>query len=194
MKFSLNSRRNFLGSLAILSAGSALGSVSSLLQTTDDNIENQWKKLCKISDAKAFHVFPSAEITEYFKPCKGHYYRSGQPVLFSDHQLIAIPTWISWGREKATPDDVIINFFRKDSQQKVGSINYFELAAIVSSLPDTKSNPMSFINDVLVKERTDKNQSILKIKTRIQRDCAPMIQMTIAGKQTIINKSFLFYA
>lgn len=192
MKISPTSRRNFLSSIALLSAGTAFGSVSSFLQTKEDNIEELWKKLCKISNAEIIHVSAPQNLAEFFIPCKGHYYRTGQPVLFAEDRLVAIPNWISWGKEKARPDDVIINFLRKDSLQKVGSINFFELAAIVSSLSDLERNPISFIKEVLVKKKEDKNQSIWKIKTNIHRDRDPKIQITIAGKQSIINRSFIY--
>lgn len=191
MKISHPSRRSFLSSLAILSAGTALGSVSNFFKDNDEGLKHQWKQFCFKSGAQPYTYFtPGPE--QFIQPCKGHFHTTGQPVSFSNSKLVAIPIWVSWGKEKSQPDDLIITFCDKESMQKIGSINRFELTALLTDAA-SKSDQLRLIRDITRKHSDTGIRSVNHIKTHVQKGYS-RIEMNIAGNKTCIKSTIIYNA
>jgi hypothetical protein len=132
---SQSSRRNFLGSLAILSAGSALGSITRLVsETPAPDLYGEWKQFCRQNGGQ----FSSLSLpgTATFAPCKGHWYETGETIAFPRHNLLAQPTWVFWSETKNKPADMLITLYENDADKtKLGRLNRFEWEALLA-LPE----------------------------------------------------------
>lgn len=130
---SSNSRRQFLGSLAILAAGTAFaGPHSQLLAlgTPSDDLERMWRQYLKNTNAVRY----SGNVN---KDCylninaNGQQVKAGGFVLFEKENLIAQPVWIYWLNKRSAPSDVVINVFENEyPYKKIRSLNRFELEAL----------------------------------------------------------------
>lgn len=192
MRISQPSRRNFLSSLVILSAGSAFGSVTNFFKDTEDSLEHHWKQFCNNWDARPYAAFVSPGVGHHFQPCKGHFYKTGEPVFLENSSLVAVPIWIYWGKEKSKPDDIIITFLQQDSKQKVGSINRFELTALNTAVP-AQGEQVTLIQDI-IKNKGNKRETENRIKTQVHKGKFSQIELSIAGHRTTIKKTIIYNA
>ena len=167
MNLTKPTRRNFLSSMAILSAGAAFGSVPDLLSPgkPKSDLQKQWVAFSKLSGGAFYHSITGTEADTNTEPCKGHQYKKGKAIYFSKENLLAIPTWIFWENNSQKPSDVLITFFeKKDGRlQKAITYNRFEMEAIYKAYEQL--NELSFIKNTapenlkvktLIKERTQK--------------------------------------
>ncbi|MGE9311479.1 hypothetical protein ACLOAU_07530 [Niabella sp. CJ426] len=123
------SRRGFLGSLAILTAGVALGSNATGLFTHNNlvsDLKKNWEDFCRQQSAKTYSGVLKAK--REIVACQGHEPREGQLVYFPGDNIVAQPIWIYWATNKNKPSDVIINFYKEDVA--VGTLNQFEMKAL----------------------------------------------------------------
>ena len=130
MKNSSTSRRAFLGNLAILSAGTALGGVNSLLpvQQPAADLQAEWKNFYRRHGGQPDDNILSVE-NNTLLPCKGHIHQPGTVISFPGHYLLAQPTWVYWSEQKKSVADVIITFYDA-SGTKQFRLNRFELEAL----------------------------------------------------------------
>jgi hypothetical protein len=125
----LNSRRSFIASMAILSAGAALQPPGSLLGNSGTNdLKQQWKQFCKNNNGIAGVTQPLNP--SIIPPCAGHSYKLGSAVYFACEGIQAQPTWVYWGKKKNTPDDLIISFYDDENKSRFFRINRFELEGL----------------------------------------------------------------
>ncbi|RYZ46078.1 MAG: hypothetical protein EOO14_24990, partial [Chitinophagaceae bacterium] len=134
MHNSQSSRRSFLGSLAILSAGSVFGSFSRLVPeapTTD--LYREWKQFCRQNCGQlSLLALPGTALA----PCKGHWYEVGEAIAFPLHNLLVQPTWVFWSEAKGKPADLVITLYENNRDKtKLGRLNRFEWEALMS-LPE----------------------------------------------------------
>ncbi len=134
MHNSQSSRRSFLGSLAILSAGSVFGSFSRLVPeapTTD--LYREWKQFCRQNGGQlSLLALPGTALA----PCKGHWYEVGEAIAFPLHNLLVQPTWVFWSEAKGKPADLVITLYENNAAKtKLGRLNRFEWEALMS-LPE----------------------------------------------------------
>src|SRR5437868_12347823 len=105
-------RRNFLSSIAILSAGTALGSGIKYFTPPGvaylNDLQKKWMEFWKRSGGQVFHGMINHDIINYNKETKGHFYEYGQVIYFPAENILARPTWIFWNNS-AKPADVVIN-------------------------------------------------------------------------------------
>lgn len=191
---SQSSRRNFLGSLAILSAGSVFGSVTRLVpETPAPDLYVAWKQFCRQNGGQSCNLaLPGAAA---LAPCKGHWYETGETIAFPQHNLLAQPTWVYWSEEKTKPADVIITLYKNDAAKtKLARLNRFEWEAL-QSLP-AASEPRDVV--ALMKEACShhasakqKNASVsLKVTVRKGRNIN--ISARLYQQDVTINKQFLY--
>ncbi len=130
----INSRRNFLSTLGILSSGTVLaGSPLALFEngSTEQDLKSKWALMTKKYGAGNFLNISGSAIENHMQPVKGLQYANGQVVSFAEQGLLAQPIWIHWTGRSGKPDDVVIHFFEDVfPYKKVKSINRYELLAL----------------------------------------------------------------
>lgn len=140
------SRRSFLSSLAILSAGVAFGSVTDLIsgKSPKPDLQGQWDRF-RISFGGGEYAGRIAADTYQTAACTGHYLQKGKMIYFSREGLLAQPEWIFWGNERQRPADMVVTFFEMNevSFKKVKTYNRFEMEAVYKAAEKLKG--LSFI-------------------------------------------------
>lgn len=191
---SQSSRRNFLGSLAILSAGSAFGSLTRLVpETPSPDLLREWKQFCRQNGGQLSSlVLP--DITT-FAPCKGHWYETGEIIAFPQHNLLAQPTWVYWSEEKTKPADVIITLYKNDAAKtKLARLNRFEWEALQSLPADSEPQDVVALMKKACTPYTSakqRNKSV-SLKVTVHKGRNINISTRLNQKEVIINKQFLY--
>jgi hypothetical protein len=192
MSNSQTSRRVFLGSMAILSAGAAFGSVTKLFSVNDPAIDlkKQWEKFCSQNAGKqTLTAFANSEIT--INQCQGHTYKIGSPVYFNDQEMVAQPTWIYWGNDINKPADVVVTFYKNDdTQKKLFRINRFELEGLNALSEKEKNTLMADLKKITTKH-ANKNEKTLEITTRIVQGRKAEIVATLPKKEISIKRNLI---
>jgi hypothetical protein len=192
MNQSQTSRRSFLGSLAILSAGAAFGSATNLFSAAPgEDLQQQWKQFCRqhsgLSSTEALPQTDGALL-----PSKGHFYQHGAVIFFPNHKVLAQPTWVYWHEEKTRPADVIITFYKNDeARTKLFRLNRFELEAL-RALPATEEQKDGL---TLLKEaaqhRTSAKPAPLAVKTNVRKGQQVHIFTRISEKEVLLKKKLI---
>ena len=163
MNLTKPTRRNFLSSMAMLSAGAVFVSFPAVLFSDRQkaDLQKQWAAFCNLSGGASYSSFTDSDARIIDEACKGHQYKSGQAILFSKESIVATPTWIFWENDNRKPADMLITFFeRKDGGlEKAITYNRFEMEAIYKTYEQL--NELSFI-------RNDTPERI-KVKTLISK-------------------------
>jgi hypothetical protein len=127
-------RRNFLGSLAILSVGTTFGSATKYFtlpdSTTLDGLQKKWEAFWTKSRGCISQNITHPDFINSRKVTKGHFYKNGETIYFPKENIYALPTWIYWSN-RTRPADVIITFFEESpSLKKITSLNRYEIEAL----------------------------------------------------------------
>jgi len=171
MNHNQNSRRSFIASMAILSAGAALQPPTSLLPGSGKNdLKQQWKSFCKGNNGMpglAQPVNPSM-----IPPCVGHFHKLGEVVYFAREDVLAQPTWVYWGKQKRIPDDLVVSFYKNDEDKsKFFRINRFELEGLNALRKE--NNSLSTLNVLKEMAHTPpeikNNKILLRVTTVVDR-------------------------
>ena len=187
-----NSRRNFLSSMAILSAGAAFGSVTDFISpgNSTKNLKQLWNSFCTQYYGYPF-ISAGADKT-VMDTCKGHYQKNGEMVFFSQEKLLAQPTWIYWGGNKSQPADIIITFYHNDKEQtKAFRVNRFELEGLIGLTAGTNENGIitGFKENIIKHSPNGIRQKGLVVKTTIQKGkYAKIFAANSTNKITIDSK------
>ncbi|MEP7144854.1 MAG: hypothetical protein ABI707_18360 [Ferruginibacter sp.] len=133
MTKSHNTRRNFLTSMAILSAGTAFGSTIKRFATdnTSNDLQKEWSSFWKKSGGRI--VDGGADLNSYNRQIetKGHLYKYGAVIYFLKENIIAQPTWIYWRNDRTKPADVVVSLFEKNHLfRKTTRLNRYEMDAL----------------------------------------------------------------
>lgn len=189
---SQSSRRNFLGSLAILSAGSAFGSVSRLVpEIPATDLHLAWKQFCRQNGGQLCDLALPGAAT--LAPCKGHWYKTGEVIAFPQHNLLAQPTWVFWSETMAKPADMVITLYENDAAKtRLCRLNRFEWEAL-SVMPNAPESQ----DVVALMKKTGKptgkkssNASALKVTVRKGRNVS--ITARLKQQEVTINKQFFY--
>ena len=190
-----SSRRSFLNSLAILSAGTALSSVPGFLQPGSEKpgseLQHLWNSFCKRNGGR--NISSSAFLSDAAlpQPCKGHHYKTGKPVSFAGQDIVAVPAWIYWPGNSEKPSDLVITFFKDGSvPQKITRINRFELEGLSAWM---ETNKQSQILPAIFDARGNSTgiTKSMKIKTRISKDSHADIVAGICNETVSFRKSLI---
>lgn len=193
---SLNSRRNFLGTLAILTSGTVVaGSPLSLFQessTGDTTLQKHWDALIKNRGASGFLNITGTTLPHNFTPIDGLVSKMGNIVSFDKENMLAQPTWIYRGNNRNNPDDVVISFFENSyPYKKIKSINRFELKALVKL--DTGNSDENILQALCnKKQQTDNAKAMFSVKTRICKGKYTQ-DINLYRNNEIVFKEHLFY-
>ena len=189
------SRRSFLSTISILSAGITFARVPGFLQTgnPDTELQQLWASFWKNNGGR--RVTGNLSFTEASLPlpCKGQFYKTGDPVRFETENLIAVPAWSYWGKQQHKPADIVVTFFKDGIQpEKIMRINRFELegfSAVLASGKDRKI--LTLLVDTSKTAIAGETQK-MNIKTMIRKGKEAEILATISNHAISLKKlSFL---
>jgi len=170
MNHNENSRRSFIASMAILSAGAALKPPTSLFGNSGTkDLKQQWKSFCK--DNNGMPGIAQILNPSMIPPCVGHFHKLGEVVYFACEGVLAQPTWVYWGKQKSLPDDLIISLYNDKDKSKFFRINRFELEGLNAL---RKENDSISTLDVLKEmahtpPEIKNNKLVLKVTTVVDR-------------------------
>jgi hypothetical protein len=131
MSIAPHTRRNFLGNMAILSAGAAF--LPATVFCTPAGIkagyglQYKWNAFCKSAGGRVFHNLPVSATGNIV--AKGHTYKEGNAVYFAKENVIAKPTWVYWNNN-TIPADVVLVLFAGSSFEKITTLNRYEMEAL----------------------------------------------------------------
>ena len=190
----INSRRSFLSSLAILSAGTVFaGSPIKLLSTKEDNIEVEkiWDAYVKKAGASVFLNLTAVNLPVNHTEVKGHTNKKGTILNFSKENLLAQPTWIYWGRDTSKPNDVIINVYEnKHPFKRLAALNKYQLNALLNFTNKT-TNDNLLLAICVQNNHQNKLEPRLIINTSIKK--SKQIQdICLYKNETVILREKLF--
>jgi hypothetical protein len=191
------SRRSFLNSMAILSAGTALASIPGFLQPPGEiaasDLQQLWRSFCKRNGGKNTGSNSSLMEAALPPPCKGHQYKTGTPVYFAGQGLVAIPVWVFWTHHSEKPADLLITFFKNSTQpEKITRINRFELEAITGWQEANKQTDILSPNPGTDGKIFTGISKTMKIKTRISKDLHADTFASICNETLSFKKSLIY--
>lgn len=189
-----NSRRSFISSLAILSAGTAIaGSPINLFSATEKTTDLQqvWKSYLKIAGAKEYTgsaVLDSIEITN----TKGHFPRFGNPVYLQPENVLARPVWIYWANNQLKPADVLINIYENEAPyKKIKTVNRYELAAMLQVF-DKTGDAQLILASPNKKDEPENSACRLHVKTLIHKKFQIQHVSYFKNRQLLLNEKFIY--
>src|ERR1043165_9519905 len=187
MKNNQTSRRSFLGTLAILSAGAAFGSVRNFYtgEQTSSGLQQQWEDFCKLYGGQ-WHI-GKIKLNEQasFVPCNGLVYKDGKMIHFPEEQILAIPTWIYREKEMAKPIDVVITFLNNDGQ-KICRMTRFEMEGLQAISAETGHHKLLPVIEGMQSLHEKKNKT--RVLAKIKRGKNEQFVTSFSGQQTSIEK------
>lgn len=191
MKATGNSRRHFLGMMAVLTSGTVLAGSPTVLfnsKTNDgEQLRNQWKKLLAQQDASSYLNLLGTTFTDTAIPAAGHTHKAGAMVCFEKENLLAKPTWVHWGNN-SDPDDVLISLYEnRHPYKKLKTLNRYELDALVAL---AVNNQDVSLTSICVKTK-EAPRSIVST-TRISRS-KKLQDINLYNHQQLILSEQLFY-
>jgi hypothetical protein len=192
-----NSRRNFLSSIAILSAGTVIaGSPAKLFSSGEDetmNPEEAWKTYMKNAGASVCLNVAGLELPVTSTEVKGHLVKRGRIVSFEKENLLAQPAWIYWGSNTTKPADVLINVYEnKYPYKRLTTINRYELNALAQV--SKKNAGENLLLASCVKNNIENKQlRRLRIHTKINKRKLSQ-DISFYKNDSIILKEQLFYS
>jgi hypothetical protein len=165
-------RRNFLSSLAILSAGTAFGSSLKHFSaaTSANDLQKEWTKFWKKSGGRVYYSLTGQDGGSNNKDTKGHSYKYGEMIYFPKENFLAQPTWIFWnGRTKAA--DVVITLFENNHLcTPVIRYNRYEMDALyrLSKEPGSEGLLSASLNNG--KRNKGASAGVITTTTRIKKN------------------------
>ena len=188
-----NSRRSFIATMAILSAGAALQPPTSLLPGSGKNdLKQQWKSFCKDNNGMPGIAQPLNP--SIIPPCVGHFYKLGEVVYFACEGVLAQPTWVYWGKQKNIPDDLIISFYNDEDKSKFFRINRFELEGLNALRKE--NNSLSTLNVLKKMAHTPpeikNNKILLRVTTVVDRKQYAKSVATLSKHQIAFQSQLIY--
>lgn len=190
-------RRNFLSCIAILSAGTALGSAVKPFYTKnkEESLDKKWSAFWKNSGGHTFNELIDSKQHNSIIETKGHLYENGEIILFSKENILALPTWIYWGGDKTNPADVIITLFENnDSLKKITRLNRFEMGAVYKLSKEYKDDQLLVVHHNNIKPFSGNTTSFIQNKTFINRHSNTQQVSYYKEQELVFHKKFIYHA
>jgi len=186
-------RRNFLNSIAILSAATAIaGSPVKIFSVNGEDVSllHKWNSFLKITGAKEYDGIADLNQNERIPLIKGHSHKQGKLVSFQKENLLAQPTWIYWQNNQYEPADVIINVFEnKSPYKKIRALNRFELDALLQFSKKVEEENLLL---ALCTQKNSGNRTHAIVITRIQKKL-PALEIAFFKNGTSLRNEKLIY-
>ena len=169
---SQNSRRSFLASLAVLSAGTVISASPLRLfssQEDTNDLQLMWSSFLKNAGAREYCSSTALSAGIMSVETKGHVNRLGKAVYFEEENLLAQPTWIFWQNNQFKPADVLIHVYEnKHPYKKIITLNRFQLNALMQV--SKKTGEKHLLTSLFTKRTSgDKIGATLKTQTTIKK-------------------------
>ncbi|RYY32429.1 MAG: hypothetical protein EOP46_19010 [Sphingobacteriaceae bacterium] len=191
MNESMNSRRNFLSTLAILTSGTLVaGSPANLLKGANHtlSVKERWNEFRKRFEASPYFSGTGMELSYNPAAINGHRNKAGEFLSLSNGLLVQ-PTWIYWGADKQEPDDVLVTFYETNNgMRKIKTINRFELDALVTMA--VKKEPRQLLNILCNKDKQKAKDFIAH--TYVKKTNLMQVVKLYNNKELVLKKQ-LFY-
>jgi hypothetical protein len=166
-------RRNFLSCIAILSAGTAVGSTVNPFITAykkEEAFDKNWEHFWKKAGARIFNGKIDLKKQEFVNNTSGHHYQNGEVILFAKENLLAQPTWIYWGDDRTNPKDVVITLFENnETQKKITRLNRFEIDAVYKLSKEHAADQLLLTHHNASKPLAGNISTFIQNKTLINR-------------------------
>jgi hypothetical protein len=195
MQIYSNSRRNFLNSVAILSAGTVFKPTVKNIPfiNEQEDLQEKWDFFSRISGGKKIYSYTDLPVQNNLFDTKGHQYKTGELIYFSKENILAQPVWIYWGTN-AKPVDVVITLFEKsDLLKKITRVNRFDLDALYKLSKDYDKDKLltAFCNSL---KSAFNQSSLVKNKITITKKLQAQQVSYYKKNELIINKKFIYHA
>jgi hypothetical protein len=195
MQVYFNSRRNFLNSIAILSAGTVFKpAVKHLPSITEwEDLQEKWESFWRKSGGKKYFTLSNLQKNVTSFKTKGHVYIIGEIIYFSKGNILAQPTWIYWGNNRHKPSDFVITLFNSKTFEKITRLNYYEVDALYKVSKDYhEDNLLAACCNTL----KPSNSSVLFLKNKISVTKNSKIQQLsyYKNQELILNKKFIYHS
>ena len=186
-----NSRRSFLSSLAILSAGTVFSSVPGFITSSGDTeLQQLWKAFVRNHSGNKVTADKLLSQQALCDAVQGHRVATGNHIHFATDGLIAVPCWSYWNKHQK-PSDLLVTFFSDGLQRaKIICINRFELEGLTQLLTGNEERSIKPLLSGL-KKRGASSQS-LSIKTKITGGQPPETIATIAHRPISFTKNLIY--
>jgi hypothetical protein len=195
MTKSQHNRRNFLSSIAILSAGTALGSAIQPFQSTtkEEELDKKWASYWKKAGGQIFSTNLDLKQDEWKIDTKGHLYDLGEMIYFSKENIFAQATWIYWGNDQASPADMIITLFEnKDGFKKITRLNRYELDALYKLSNEFTNDALLLLHHNNMKTVDDNRTCFVQNKTTIQKKFNTQQVSYYKEQALVFHKKFIY--
>ena len=196
MQIYSNSRRNFLTTFAILSAGTAFKPAVRHLPTINEkeDLQKKWESFWEKYGGQKFYTLSDLQKNNVLSITKGHAYKNGEVIYFSKENIIAQPTWIFWGNNISKPSDVVVTLFENNrSLKKIARLNRFEIDALYKLLKDYCADNLLVAHCNNLKPVSFNTMSAVKNKIKITKNS--QIQQVSYYKERVLvsQKKFIYH-
>lgn len=189
-------RRNFLSCLAILSAGTVIGSPlkSAGISEKDVSLDKKWATFWEGYGGELVKGNRTSTMQNEITNTAGHHYKNGEIIFFSKENILAQPTWIYWGENNTCPADVVITLFKNnETQSKISRLNRFEIEALYKLAKEYKQDQLLLTHLTIVKPVIPNTTTYIQNKTFISRHFNCQQVSYYKQYQLIFHKKFIFH-
>ncbi|MES2649669.1 MAG: hypothetical protein V4717_22515 [Bacteroidota bacterium] len=186
------SRRSFLSSLAILSAGAGLASVPGvkLAEASSTALQELWIAFCRKNNGRKMTGKFSFIEEALPAACKGHLYKAGDAMRFPSN-MVAVPTWVYWSNDRVKPSDLLVTFFEEGvKRKKIIRLNRFELEALSVTIAQGSEIKIENLLPDFYETYSGKTATKKKVKTSITKDGKANITSHFNGQSITLRKQF----
>ena len=198
MKHTGNSRRNFLGIMAVLTSGTVLaGSPMALLDECGQkaDLKKSWETFLQQYHATGFLNIGDIHLPEMPESLKGQHHHTGPIISFEQEGILAQPTWVHWNN-KTKPSDLLISFFENNAPyRKIVTINRYELEAMLK-LSSTTATSDSLLVAICKNCRAQNSEARngLQVKNTIQKNKKLQLVRLYEHNNIILENQFIINA
>ncbi len=197
MKHTGNSRRNFLGIMALLTSGTVLaGSPLALLDEDDqkEDLKKSWETLLQQYNATGYLTIGDIQLPQIPEPLKGQLHKTGPIISFEQEGILAQPTWVHWNNN-SKPNDLLISFFENNATyKKIVTINRYELDAMLKLSSTTNSESLLAAICKNCKAENSGVKNGLEVKTVIQKNKRVQQAMLYKYNNIVLENQFIINA
>ncbi|MEO8412070.1 MAG: hypothetical protein ABI472_00355 [Ginsengibacter sp.] len=190
-----NSRRNFLSSMAILSAAVVCKPVIKNLASVkeEDDLRKKWRSFWEKSGGQKCHTSLNLQAQDNFSGTCGHSYRNGETIYFPRENIVAHPTWIYWETHISKPADAVITLIDGTSLKKISRLNRFEMDALYKVSKDNPKDNLLTAHCNSQKQVANISEPIMESKT-IFTENKQILQLSYRKMNVFItNKKYIYH-
>lgn len=195
MQSSNNSRRRFLSSLAILSAGTVVAGSPTKLFSEDKHqpdLQQSWK-LFVSNNAGREMLFAETPENAAATATPGHAAKTGRMLYFEKANLLVQPTWIYWQKDADKPADLLVHIHEnKAPYKRLITLNRYEVEALVKTAD--KAAEENLLHAATIKNKHAAQPAIFAARTNIRKNKQTTEITYHKNNHLFINEKIIFHA